>query len=296
MRKISQLLFLSLVLFLSACSSEKPESILDDTDEAKVDETVKDKTEIGAVIGSIPSPLETTTLIKESGLEYSDEYLNSPESLRSYSSSFQKAVNLGVYGADLGYINIYEENFAAIKYLEVVKSLADDLRVGQFFDFETIKRMATNSGNIDSMLYISTSGFDRMNNYLTKQKRNNVSVLILVGGWLETTYLTSELASSIEHKALMEKIGDQKYTLEQVLKLVTVYRNDPEFQGLIKDLEDLNTIYQDVNITIEYGEPIEMEVDGIMMMVDQSTSTIEISKETFAAIRAKIAAIRKTLI
>ena len=64
--------------------------------------------------------------------------LNSSDNLSKYNSNYQKALNLGIYGTDLGYTNIYEQNQDGIKYLSSIKSLAEGLNIGQFFDILTI--------------------------------------------------------------------------------------------------------------------------------------------------------------
>jgi hypothetical protein len=48
--------------------------------------------------------------------------------------------------------------------------LANDLSIGQFFDFTTIAKLATNSKNLDSLLLITTQNFNSINSYLQENK------------------------------------------------------------------------------------------------------------------------------
>jgi hypothetical protein len=57
-----------------------------------------------------------------------------------------------------------------IKYITSIKSLADELNIGQFFDVETIGRLAANSKNLDSLLLITTMNFNHINHYLQSHK------------------------------------------------------------------------------------------------------------------------------
>ena len=122
--------------------------------------------------------------------------LNDPDMVGNYNSIYNKAFNLGVYGTDMGYINLHEKTADVFGYLKAIKGLADDLKVGHFFDLATLKRLTDNSSNMDSLLYISTTGFAKMDNYLKENNRGNISMLILVGGWFESLYISTEVISS----------------------------------------------------------------------------------------------------
>src|SRR5688500_16735654 len=61
--------------------------------------------EVNEILHRIPSPLEISVLLKESGKKYNSEFLNSPENLSRYNTNYKRALNLGIYGTDLGYTN-----------------------------------------------------------------------------------------------------------------------------------------------------------------------------------------------
>src|SRR5688572_3696621 len=168
-----------ILALLTACGSGKK------TDEQAFMESLEDSAKqegptiseevISSILNSIPSPLEISVLLKESGKKYNASYLNSVDNLSKYNSNYKKALNLGVYGTDLGYTNIYEQNQDGVKYMSSIKELADGLNIGQFFDVETIGRLATNSKNLDSLLLITTQNFNSINHYLQTQSRANLS-------------------------------------------------------------------------------------------------------------------------
>src|SRR5690606_15444376 len=149
---------------------------------------------IGDILQRIPSPLEISVLLKESGRKYDVGILNDPNNLSKYNTNYKRALNLGVYGTDLGYTNIYEQNQDGLKYIASIKSLGDGLNIGQFFDVETIGRLAANSRNLDSLLLITTQNFNSINAYLQNQNRANLSVLLLTGGWVEALHITCAVA------------------------------------------------------------------------------------------------------
>src|SRR5258708_35265842 len=227
-------------LILASCGkSKKPDeqAFLNSLDSAKKGPSI-DEEVINSILQQIPSPLEITVLLKQSGTKYNSAILNSPDNLSKYNSNYKKALNLGIYGTDLGYTNIYQQNQDGIKYLSAIKSLADGLNIGQFFDVETIGRLANNSNNMDSLLLITTQNFNTISHYLQTQSRANLSVLLLTGGWLEAMQITCQVAANnTKNKELRETIGAQKIILEQIVLLLTFYKGDENMASLLKDME-----------------------------------------------------------
>jgi len=284
-------------LVLAACSSGKKtdeQAFLETLDSAKNEGPTISEAVIGDILQQIPSPLEISVLLKEAGKKYNSSYLNSPDNLPKYNSNFKKALNLGIYGTDLGYTNIYEQNQDGVKYISSIKSLADGLNIGQFFDIETIGRLATNSKNLDSLLLITTQNFNSINHYLQTQGRANLSVLLLTGGWLEAVHITCNVAANDPtNKELQEKIGEQKVILENIMLLLSFYQEiDQNMASLLNDMKQLQAAFEKVNITYTYKESSFEIVDGVMVIKDNSTTTIDITLEDIDSIRSITSSIR----
>lgn len=295
------LIGLVLAIFLSGCGSGKKtdeQTFLEGLDTAKTEGPTISEEVIGDILQQIPSPLEISMLLKESGKKYNASYLNSADNTSKYNTNYKKALNLGVYGTDLGYTNIYEQNQDGVKYMASIKELANGLSIGQFFDIETIGRLATNSKNLDSLLLITTQNFNTINHYLQTQGRANLSVLFLTGGWLEALHITCGVASANpENQELKETIGEQKIILENIMLLLSFYKeSDQNMASLLTDMEELKKIYDKVNITYTYKESTFEIVDGVMVIKDNSTSTIVITPEDIAKIRETTISIRNKII
>ncbi|MFN6088165.1 MAG: hypothetical protein ACK47E_05415 [Cyclobacteriaceae bacterium] len=292
-------LILLLALFLTSCgTSKKPDeqAFLNSLDSAKSGPTI-DEEVINSILQQIPSPLEISVLLKESGTKYNVGMLNTPDNLSKYNSNYKKALNLGVFGTDLGYTNIYEQNQDGIRYLSTIKSLADGLNIGQFFDIETIGRLATNSKNLDSLLLITTQNFNSINHYLQTQSRANLSVLLLIGGWVEAMQITCQVAAKdIKNKELREKIGEQKIILEQIVLLLSFYKDDANMASLLNDMNELKVAFDKINITYTYKESTMEIVDGVAVIKDNSTTTINVTNEDIEAIRTLTNSIRNKII
>ena len=297
-----RIVIIGLILALfTACGSEKKsdeQAFLEGLDSAKTEGPSISEGVIGDILGRIPSPLEISVLLKESGKKYNGSYLNSPENVSNYNSNYKKALNLGVYGTDLGYTNIYEQNQDGVKYMTSIKTLADGLSIGQFFDIETIGRLATNSKNLDSLLLITTQNFNSINHYLQSRNQSNLSVLFLTGGWVEALNILCEVAAANPtNKEMQETIGEQKIILENILLLLSFYKeSDQNMASLLTDMEELKKLYDKVNITYTYSESTFEIVDGVMVIKDNSSSTIQITTEDIANIKALTTSIRNKII
>ncbi|MEJ1240369.1 hypothetical protein WBG78_19665 [Chryseolinea sp. T2] len=290
-----------LVALMTACGSEKKtdeQAFLEGLDSAKTGGPSISEGVIGDVLQRIPAPLEISVLLKESGKKYNGSYLNSPDNTSKYNSNYKKALNLGVYGTDLGYTNIYEQNNDGVKYMGSIKSLADGLNIGQFFDIETIGRLATNSKNLDSLLLITTQNFNSINHYLQTQDRSNLSVLFLTGGWLEALHILCEVAAANPtNKELQETIGEQKIILENIMLLLSFYKDtDPNMAALLTDVEELKKAFDKVKVSYTYKESTFEIVDGVMVIKDNSSSTIEITPEDVNTIKSITSGIRNKVI
>jgi len=287
------------VLFYSCTPDKKPDdqAFLESLDSTKTAGPGVDEEVINSILNQIPSPIEISMLLKESGSKYNVSLLNPSDNLPKYNSNYKKALNLGIYGTDLGYTNIFGNNQDGIKYISSIKSLADELNIGQFFDIKTIVRLATNSKNLDSLLLITTMNFNQINHYLQSQSRDNLSVLLLTGGWLEAMQITCQTAAkNPQNKELKETIGEQKIVLEQIMLLFSFYTADENMASLMEDLNQLKVAYDKITINYTYKESTMEIVDGVAVIKDNSTTTIDITEENIDEIKSITNSIRTKII
>ena len=133
---------LTLILILSYGKNNATDRVDENKEKAKKTLTTTRQSGdiITEIIKSIPSPIEITSIVKSVEKNYRKQDLNPHSAVSKYNTNYQKALNLGVYGTDLGFANIYGKNQDALDYLSSVRKLADGLSIGQFFDFATIRK------------------------------------------------------------------------------------------------------------------------------------------------------------
>jgi len=289
-KKLS-LLIITALLF-AACGQRPSENLEVDMEEVTAGELQISSETMNEIIQNIASPIEVAALISSLNIPFSTSYLSDPEKLSTNTTSFEMAYSLGALSADLGYLNMYEKTGTAVNYLSSINRLADALQIGQFFDFATIKRLATTSSDIDSLMFISIHSFNNMDDYLRETDRSNLSALMIAGVWMEGLYLATQVATQNSNEDLKSMIGEQKIILNDLLLVLDHYKNETIIASYIKDLEVIKQAYAEVKITYEVGEPETIEKDGMLMVVQSETSHVLMSDETLQHIIATTLEIR----
>jgi hypothetical protein len=292
------ILFILPILILAACKSGGGKNSQLAAPDSVLNQGVMEVSgqAMNEIIENISSPVEIAALLKKVGAPFSNKYLASTEIAENFISGDQQALNLGIYGADLGYINMYSKTSNVISYLRVIKKLSDDLNVGQFFDFSTLKRLASNNQNLDSLMYISVHSFNQMDKYLRDNKRGNLSALIITGVWIEGLYLATQVAKDKEDEQLSERIGEQKLILADLMLVLKNYSADPYFTRLNANMDEMKSLFSDVKITYEMGEPEAVEKDGMLTIVQNEKSIVHITKEQLKLIISTTEKVRNNLI
>lgn len=278
---------------LYSCGDPKKETEVTGDDLPDPDTVKTAVLNVGGELFSVPSPIQTAMLIQKAGVAYSKDILNPANKMGSYSSDYLKALNLGIYGADLGYVSMYNQTQDAIGYLASVKQMADKLGVSAAFDQQTMKRIETNISNKDSMLVLVGIAYRASDNYLKTNKRTEVSSLILTGGWIESMHFSISAYASKPSDDIKFRIAEQKQALSSIVKLINSH-NMPEAAELAKSLEELSKIYEGIETKYTYVEPTTDEAKKITYI--NSTTEVVISKEQLEQIAAKVKEIRDKII
>lgn len=209
----------------------------------------QDKNEVlSRIMQSIPSPLEISSLIREQGVTYYPEILNPASNVAKYNDDYKRALNLGIYSTDLGYVNIYEKKDTnAMGYLSSIINISNGLKVEDQIDFTSITKYAY-SNDLNGLLAETNNAFENINQKLVNNQTPELSVLILTGGWLETLYLTCQIARKFPNEVLDTRIAEQKIILESLLGTIKQYQKGNKMAELVKQLEGLNDLFKKIRI------------------------------------------------
>jgi hypothetical protein len=252
---------------------------------------------IADIVQNIASPVEIAAIMQSMNVPFSAEYLTPTQGSDRLTTNFQKAVMLGIYGADLGYLNMYEKTGNSIDVLSTIKRLADGLRVGQYFDFETLKRLSVSKSNLDSLLFLSVSAYNQIDKYLRENNRGSISALMITGVWIEGQYLATQVVKHNPDEVLRDRIGEQKIILGDLLMLLRPYsQSSADYTDLYDMMEQISAAYHDVRITYKLGEPETVEQDGRLVMIQHEESIVEMSDDQLIKIADLSEGVRNNLI
>ena len=247
--------------------------------------------QVQEIFYSVPSPMEMASILKRSGATYDMKLLNDVKKANSYSSARSQALNLGVYGADLSYVTIFNQNQEAIIYMSCTKKLADNLGVSKAFNEEMIERMETNVDNRDSLLNIISETYYMLDAYLKENDRDHISAMVIAAGWVEGLYLATSIATKDEtpDAMLLQRIAEQKYSLNNLLELVKAYNKANRLDDIYSDLKRIEEAYATVHLENEGVTKITKAADGSTRIGGQTKAEMDqVTLETITKVVSEI--------
>jgi hypothetical protein len=286
--------FIGLAIFASACGSSSTEENMTGNDTTAAASTGKD-TKAQNVFYSIPSPIETTSLLKGAGAKYNASYLNPIENVSKYSTAAARALNLGVYGTDLSFTSIFDQTQESMLYLRCTNKLATSLGISGAFDDKTTARIEANLENRDSLLTIISDSYWNADSYLKENGQPGVSALIIAGGWIEGLYIATQIANTTKNEDIATRIGEQKLSLDNLVALLDSYKTTNQgVNDTYNQMTELKKIYD--AIPAKSSETIASTDPKAGVTTVDNKSSYKLTAEQLKAISDKSAQIRNKII
>lgn len=284
-------LFILATTVVSCGSEEEPKKAVE---KDILDENSSFSTVFDGKIFSIPSPVQTAYLIKQLDLPFDETLLNKNSNVSKYIKEYNQALNLGIYGTDLGYASMYEQKDITMKNLSSVEKLTSELGLDIAFDNAFLKRFEKNNGNKDSMLVIMSDAYRKSDNFLKQSNRKSTSALILTGGWIESIYFATKLNRQKQNTDVEKRIGEQKQSLNSIIDILTEYNENNQNDLLIAEMKDLKVSFDKIEMNYQYSAP-ETDKDKKLTTFTH-TLEIKLDAKILGEIESKIEAIRTNII
>ena len=235
---------LAALFLLASCGGDQPKQDTLNND-IKVDSTQAARVrKTKNIFHNIPSPMETAALLKKAGAEYSKDILNDVKNVDNYTAASKQALNLGIYGADLSYASVFNNTQESMLFTACAQNLAKRLDVSNAFGQETIDRMEENRNDRDSLLNIISETYWNVDAYLKENGRDNVSALMIAGGWVEGLYIATQVCKNHDTPELRQRIAEQNLALGELIELLATYStDDAAVTGVRADLEAISALY-----------------------------------------------------
>lgn len=258
-KSISALGICAAAVIFSSCSN----NTTTEQKEVKTDTTVTDTKRIDSLTttkksaiefkfatteANLPAPFEIVNDITSYKADFKKELLNPYTNADNYVTSYKRAVNMGVYGMDLAYVNAYGQNQEMLHYFVTIQKIAKELNFDKVFD-QFSERFKTNSGNKDSVIVIVDNVFDRTDAYLKKNENYLAASHILAGALIEINYLSLNLLKTVQRTADNEAIFDKVYKenlyIYHVINLFEEY-TDKDSKALLANLKAYKASYNEI--------------------------------------------------
>jgi hypothetical protein len=243
-------LMVSSAVFYTSCGSgtdrvgvEHPQN--SDTVKSTADELTQFKYDL--TISNIPIPFDILGSLTKSGVSVKTDLLNKPANVSKYSQNNIKAVNLGIYGADMAYVISFEQYQELASFLKSTKKLADDLGIPIAFDQRALTSFEKFKDNKDTLEKLVFDSYAEVDKTLKSNERIGLASLVVTGGWLEGLHTSistlNGAAKDDANKSLYSKISEQRVHLVQIIDLLSQFKSEAFYANLITDLEGIRSFY-----------------------------------------------------
>lgn len=287
------------MLLISGCRSDGPKDKKQEAEPGQpkdIERVQQDIKQANKIFEALPSPLESAMLIKAAGAPFDKNFLNPVGNAKLYTTSRSQALNLGLYTCDLSFASLYDQTQLIIDYMNAAKKMADGLGILDAIDQKTIENLEENINNKDAILDIISETFLNSNSYLADNDQAAVAAIVLVGGWVEGLYISTQLVDlkNFNGNKLVNTIVDQKLSIQILVNLLDSNKGHPTVDELIAQMKELSTVFEKVKL--ETG-PAKAEIDpATNTTILKSSAKIDISIEVFKELAAVVAKIRNTFV
>ena len=281
-------LALSGVLFFQSCVTGEEQKETESIQEPVDEQDAFKKEQIKKILYTVPSPMSMASLIKKAGATFDKDLMNDVGLLSNYNTSSQQAMNLGIYGADLSYSSMFDQDHEAILYLSAVQRLCTELGIEGAIDSKIYERLNQHMSDRDSVLNIVSETYFSLDIYLKKADREDLLALIIAGGWFEGLHLATKHLNA-NTPELRQRIAEQKYAVEDLTKLLESYEANDLLSSVKADVAEMKAAFDQVEIK---STKSETSTDESGTTVIGGKNEVIMSDEALAAISAKVTEIR----
>jgi hypothetical protein len=200
--------------------------------------------EVEEYIYPLPSAFEVTDMLNEIEASYIFDIANDPENTGRYFTEKNRAINLGIYIADLAYATTYNQTSEVQDYFRATEQLTRELDLTAAFTDDLPEQISDNINNKEKLIDIVTNVFQNAYSFLNKQGRTELSYLVLAGTVYEGLYLTTHISeNTFQNPRLIETILFQKQHIRELGEMMEEYKDSELLSETWQDISAINAIY-----------------------------------------------------
>jgi hypothetical protein len=298
MKRAAAFLFMIVLIiaFCVSCKSKNDKKVKDEHKFSTLRSDSNDKESAKSeIFYGLLTPTEITAIFKRLRVPYDVAALNPTTNEKLYTSNAKAAVNLGIYGVDFGYIKMFSLSQQMINYLLTIKEMSYKLGIPEKYLMDPLAKIKEDVSSPDTILALVNKSYNDIESHLRKEGRESTAGLMLMGGWVEALYLTTQLLYNSEKPdtEVVQKIAQQKYTLTSLLSFMKNYYDDPVVVYYTKKLIFLKRYFDKFDIYFKKGD---VEIDKSRQVLRASGSATTATIATLQDIKDYIALLRAEMV
>ncbi len=197
---------------------------------------------------SLPSPLEVAYIVENSGINYEPGVLHKTELGVRYSTTKSQAINLGIYGSDLSYSILFNQQQVALKYLDCIKELSSGLDVTDTTSIKKLREMEDNIHDKEKLKKIVAQTFFHSDALLKENSRRPTAIMIVAGMWIESLYIATQLSNGNpeSNPSLTRCIVEQGLVFDDLLGMLSSVPGNEDVAYIKNKIEVIGSDYDQI--------------------------------------------------
>jgi hypothetical protein len=226
---------------------------------------------------NLPSALQIAYVFKKSGAGFIPTLLNNKANSSKYNTSnYKRAVNFGIYSADLAYCLFNKKYQESKEYLKACKDMGSFLGLNQAFESDNMaQRFDKNIANEDSVVKIVSNVQLKTDVMFEQNKQKHITVIAFTGAWTESMYIAIEAYNKEKNKKVLGSLLEQLLLSETIIKALKNYQSaEPEMQTLIASIQKINSEFYAISAVKTAMEKDEEMDFNAMSVTDNEFKTL----------------------
>jgi hypothetical protein len=209
--------------------------------------------EIEKNVYPLPTSADVIKMLTELEVVFMIGISNPAENVKKYYTSASRSINLGVYGADLSYATLYNYQQEVNTYMEVIRSISNDLNMSKIYNAALYDSIKKNFDNKDRLVQILTNAFNDTYAYMSENDQQSLALLVVGGSWIEGMYLTTHVSEAAYQVANISKVLlEQKKSFELYLDLTKPYMDDPMISDFVNNMDPIKKVYAGLGTSLTF--------------------------------------------
>ena len=251
MKRIIAVFMLPMVIACMTCFTSCKNKTRQEQKKIELGQVQTVEQQMESKIDSLPTSAEVIKMLSDLEVGYIFGISNPVENTKKYFRQDARAINLGVFGADLSYATLYNINQSVLDYLSAIRSLSSELNMSQIYDETLYDKIKQNFDYKDKLVEILSEAFDATYAYLSENEQQPLALLVVGGAWVEGMYITTHVSyAAYQAAGISKNLLEQKASFELFLDITKPYMDDPMVSDFVNKLDPIKKVYEELGTSL----------------------------------------------